>query len=495
MASGGIENSPICCSRNKLFELVIITDLTIRSLGEARRTLGAIILAIITGSCSPTGQNRLDAIRADGQLAVVTYRSPTTYYDNPEGPAGFEYDLVRAFADHLGVNLKLVVVDGLTAVLPRLLTGEVDMAAAGLAATQQRRQLVDFGIPYQHIRQQLVYRLGTLRPTGIADLVGRQIEVRAATSYADRLKELKQEYPELSWIEVNDKETDELLQLVWEGLVEITIADSHIVAINRQFFPELQVAFDFQKPEPLAWAFPKSEDDSLMRAAKTFLDDQRENGFLEQLIERYYGPAKRSNFINLTVYHLRIRNRLPAYQSLFENAGRKYGIDWRLLAAVGYQESFWDPAAVSPTGVRGIMMLTEETANQLGLTDRLDPAQSIGGGARYLRHLIDRLAPTIQEPDRIWMALAAYNFGLNRLRDARELTRANRGNPNAWNDVKEMLPKLRVRSWYQKGQPRGLEPIVFVNRVRTYYDILLKIDEEAKALERPDALRLQAPAI
>lgn len=472
-----------------------MTESIIKNLRRARRTLAVMVLAITASACSPVEKNRLDSIRANGEFVVVTYKSPTTYYDNPEGPAGFDYDLVRAFADHLKVNLKLVVADGFTGVLPRLLAGEADMAAAGLTVTEQRRQAVEFGTPYQQIRQQVVYRLGTLRPTGLADLVGRQIEVRAGTSYVERLEELKQEYPGLSWIEVDDKETDELLQLVWEGLVEVTIADSHIFAINRQFFPELQVAFDFQKPESLAWAFPKSEDDSLLRVAKTFLDHQRNNGFLEQLVERYYGPASRSNFINLTVYRLRIRNRLPPYQSLFKEAGRKYDIDWRLLAAVGYQESFWDSVAVSPTGVRGIMMLTEETANQLGLTDRLDPAQSIDGGARYLRHLIDRMAPTTPEPDRIWMALAAYNFGLSHINDARELTRKKHGNPNAWNDVKEALSKLRVRSWYQKGKPRGLESIVFVNRIRTYYDILVKLDEEAKASERPDALRLRAPAI
>lgn len=465
-----------------------------RAAGATSILLGIFLTWMLSG-CSPAGDDRLKAIRDAGELIVLTYHSPTTYYASPEGPAGFDYDLAQAFAENLGVELKLVVANSFADVLPRLAAGDADMAAAGLTITEGRKQFVDFGPPYQKIQQQVVYRLGTPRPTGVQELIGRQIEVRADTSYIDRLNKLKQDYPQLSWIEVDDKESDEILQLVWEGLVEITVADSHIFAVNRQFFPELQVAFDLHDPESLAWAFPKSEDNSLIVAAERFIANQRKNGFLAQLIERYYGPAHRSNFINLTVYRLRARNRLPLYQALFEAAGEKHDLDWRLLAAMGYQESYWEPQAVSPTGVRGIMMLTEDTANQLGVSDRLDPAQSIDGGARYLRHLIERMPDSITGPDRIWMALAAYNIGFKHVMNARALVRRRGGNPDVWNNVKEALPKLKLFASYARGRSRGLEPVIFVNRIRTYYDILVKLDEEEKARNRSEALKLHAPAI
>ncbi|HYA36924.1 MAG TPA: transglycosylase SLT domain-containing protein, partial [Candidatus Methylomirabilis sp.] len=257
-------------------------------------------------------------------------------------------------------------------------------------------------------------------------------------------------------------------------------------------------AFSLGDPQSLAWAFPLSDDHSLDDAAAKYLEKLRASGELAALIDRYYGPASVSNFINLSVYKVRLRNRLPQYQLLFEKAGKDYGIDWRLLAAIGYQESYWDPTAVSPTGVRGMMMLTEETANQLDIKDRLDPAQSVDGGARYIKGLIERMPPGITEPDRTWLALAAYNIGINHLEDARILTQKQGHDPNKWNDVKNYLPWLAEAKWYNKtknGYARGFEAVVFVNGVRTYYDVLVKLDEDEKARNTPEAFGLKAPAI
>lgn len=448
-------------------------------------------------SCSFFGNNKLHAVKSAGELVVLTRTSPTTYYETPDGPAGFEYDLVNSFADYLGVKPRFVVAEKFSDIIPRLIHGDADMAAAGITITDARSKIVRFGPPYQYIHEQVIYRLGTNRPAGVQDLIGRQIEVQRGTSYVDRLNELKQEYPQLKWTEM-DKETEDLLQQVWEGLLEISIADSNIVAVNRQYFPELQVAFSFQKPEPLAWAFPLGEDQSLYNAAVKFLEKSRASGELAQLIDRYYGPASHSNFIDISVFKVRVRSRLPQYQLLFEKAGEEYALDWRMLAAIGYQESYWDPKATSPTGVRGIMMLTDETADQLGIGDRLDAAQSIDGGARYFLHLIERMSPGVTEPDRTWMALAAYNIGISHLEDARILTQKQGRDPNKWNDVKKYLPLLADEAWYSKtknGYARGQEPVIFVNSVRTYYDILVKTDEDEKAKNKPEALDLKAPAI
>lgn len=462
------------------------------------RAFGLIVLSFATLlACTFFEKNKLQAVKASGELVVLTRISPTTYYETPEGPAGFEYDLVKSFCDYLGVQPRFVVAEKFSDVLPRLLNGEADMAAAGITVTEQRAQRVEFGPRYQEIRQQVVYRLGTTRPASVQDLVGRQIEVQAGTSYVDRLRHLQQEYPDLKWSE-SDRETEELLQNVWQGLLEISIADSNIVSISRQYFPDLQVAFSFPESDSLAWAFRPGEDQSLRQAAEKFFKQSRASGQLAQLLERYYGPASRSNFINLSVYRVRIRGLLPQYQALFEAAGKQYGLDWRLLAAIGYQESFWSPQAVSPTGVRGLMMLTVETASELGIEDRLDAAQSIDGGARYMQGLISRMPPGVTEPDRLWMALAAYNIGISHLEDARVLTQKQGRDPNKWNDVKNYLPWLSDPAWYPKtkyGYARGDEAIQFVNRVRTYYDVLVKYDEEEKARNRPKALELKAPAI
>lgn len=468
--------------------------------GRSRVTpiLAWVAVASLLSSCSYFDDNRLHAVKRSGELTVLTYVSSTTYYETPEGPAGFEYDLAKAFADSLGVRLRVVVAPQFVEILPRLTQGEADFAAAGLAVTDARRAQVRFTSPYQQIRQQVVYRLGSARPAKIEELIGREIEVPAGTAYAERLSTLKQEHPALKWLESRERPSEDLLQLVWEGLLDLTVADSHIVAVNSQFFPELQVAFDLNKPEPMAWAFPLSDDTSLYDAAMTFFKDYQRSGSLAQVVDRYYGPASRSNFINLTVYQLRIRNRLPLYQSTLQQTAKKYGLDWRLLAAMGYQESYWDPTITSPTGVRGFMMLTSDTAGELGVADRLDAASSIEGGARYLRQIIDRLPERITDPDRQWFALAAYNVGINHLEDARILTQKQGGNPDRWNDVKERLPLLSEAKWYKQtryGYCRGIEPVRFVNRIRTYYDVLAKIDEEEKLKNLTHALKLKAPAI
>jgi membrane-bound lytic murein transglycosylase F len=441
---------------------------------------------------------RLDAVKRAGELRVLTYSSITTYYETPEGPAGFEYDLAKAFADSLGVRLRLVVADQFGQVLPRLLNGEADFAAAGVTDTETQRSKLFFTPAYQQVRQQVVYRLGNTRPAQVADLIGRELEIPAGTNHAERLAQLKQAHPELKWTESVDKKSEDLLQLVWEGLLDLTIADSHTIAVNSQFFPELQVAFDLQKPESLAWAFTPSDDTSLYDAAVKFLKTQRRTGVLAQLTDRYYGPASRSNFVNISVYRLRIRTRLPLYQQAIEDAAKQYNLDWRLLAAMAYQESYWDPKVVSPTGVRGLMMLTQSTAQEVGVTNREDPVQSIGGGARYLRDLYDRLPERITGPDRIWFALAAYNVGWNHVEDARVLTQKQGGNPDKWNDVKERLPLLADPKWYEQakhGQCRGDEPVRFVNRIRTYYDVLARLDDEERAKRTTQALKMKAPAI
>lgn len=461
----------------------------------------APLLFLLLGSagCSPFFDgSRLEAIKRSGEINVLLIPGTTTYYETPEGPVGFEHDLAKEFADHLGVKLRVVVADKYADILPRLLTGDADFAATSLAETDPRRSLLRLTPPYQQIRQQVVYRLGSLRPANADDLIGREIEVQAGTRYAERLNELRKTLPELQWIEASDRRPEEHLQLVWEGLLDLTVADSNAIALNRQYFPELQVAFDLQKPEPIAWAFRPSADTSVYNAAVKFLETYRKSGALARLVDHYFGPASRSNFINLTVFRARVYNRLPNYQQMLEDAGKKYNVDWRLLAALAYQESYWDPKSVSFTGVRGFMMLTGDTAKDLGISNRNDPAESINGGARYLRELLDRLPERIEYPDRLWLALAAYNVGPYHLEDARVLAQKLRGNPDKWSDVKARLPLLADPKWYEQakyGYCRGEEPVKFVDRIRVYYDVLVKMEEEERGRRAVHALRLRAPAI
>ncbi len=461
--------------------------------------LGALLLATsLLSGCSPIGESKLNAVKRAGELVVLTRNSPTTYYEGPDGPAGLEYDLAKAFADHLGVSLRMEVPEQFADIIPMIANNQADFAAAGLTITPARLKLVRFTPPYQEVHEQVVYRTGTVPPKNLEQLQGRPIDVVAGTSYVEHLDQLKLLYPGLEWNAINNTETEDLLLRVREKESLLTIADSNIVALSQQFYPELRVAFSLKPPEEIAWAFPQGPDNSLYNAAVDFIDEMRRTGELNHLIDRYYGAASRFNPINMSAYIEKVKDALPAYEPTFEAAAKKYNLDWRLLAAMAYQESFWDPDAESPTGVRGMMMLTQTTADHINVANRENPAESIFGGAEYIRRMIDRLPSHIHEPDRTWMALAAYNVGINHLEDARIITQQQGGNPDKWNDVRKRLPLLSEHAWYSKtkhGYARGYEPVEYVNRIRAYYNVLVKMNRERRARHHNDALDLRAPAL
>jgi membrane-bound lytic murein transglycosylase F len=288
---------------------------------------------------------------------------------------------------------------------------------------------------------------------------------------------MQDDYPDLIIEQNLGLDSEQLLNLVWEKIIEYTVADSNEVEINQRYYPELRVAFELSEPEELAWAFPPGDDHSLIDQAKTYFNQLQMTGRLDQLLERYYGHVNDFDYVETRRYLSRIEKRLPKYRRWFIKAGEKTDIDWRLLAAIGYQESHWDPKAVSPTGVRGIMMITRDTMKQLGIDEsRHDAETSIMGGSRYIKQIKTKIPSRIKEPDRTWMALAAYNVGFGHLEDARVLTQRDDADPDKWVNVKNYLPRLSQKKWYEQtkyGFARGKEPVSYVENVRDFYDILV----------------------
>jgi membrane-bound lytic murein transglycosylase F len=446
-----------------------------------------ISLAALLGTCSAEPP-LLDQVLELGELRVVSRDSPTAFVDSPDGPSGPEYDLVKAFADELGVELVIETVQSVSEVLPRLIEGKAHMAAAGLSTTPSRREYVHFGHPYEMVDMHLVYKLGTGKPRSPEEVLGRSIEVVAGTSHVDMLVSLQERFPELTWSENADVEVATLLAKVAAGEVDFTIADSTEFSIQRHFYPDLRVALDLQLGDPLAWAFPRDSGDSLLDRADDFLIGYERAGLLAQVKDRYYGHTDEFDYVGTRNFIRHYESRLPRYRQMFEEAAAQWGLDWRLLAAIAYQESHWRAGAVSPTGVRGIMMLTEDTARYLGIDDRVDPRNSIFGGAQYYARQTERVADSVEEPDRTWMALAAYNVGFNHLKDARQIVEWQGGDPDAWVDISNALPLLAQREWYSRvpfGYARGWEPVLYVNNIRAYYNILqwLTANEEAEMRE------------
>lgn len=436
----------------------------------------ALMSATLIYVLSRTPDTLLDRIKASGVLVVATRNGPTTYYQGPDGPTGFEYDLVEAFAQHLGVKVKWVFPDNFSDLFPMVESGRVDLVAAGIAVTPGRSERVRFGPPYQTIQQEVIYRAGEPRPKNVADLIGKRVAVIADSSFSTRLKQLQKQYPGLTWQAESDTDIEELLYQVATGKLDYTLDDSNDVTLNRRFYPQIAVAFSIGKPQVLAWAFRKEGDASLYRAAKAYFAHIGKNGELHRITERYYGHARSFDYVGTFTFMRHVAQRLPPLIPLFKTAAKKYGVSWRLLAAISYQESHWNPNATSPTGVRGLMMLTRPTAEHLNVDNRLNPEQSIMGGTRYFLKLRRELPVEIKDPDRTWFALAAYNIGLGHVMDARRLAVKLGKNPNSWPDIKQVLPLLSQRRWYRQttfGYARGREPVQYVQNIRSYFDILI----------------------
>lgn len=448
------------------------------------RVLLLILSCVLLAAC---GQGTpISSPRDSGELVVATRNGPTTYFENEEGqPAGFEHDLVALFAKELGLRLRIKLVSDFNEVLPLVAQRQAHLAAAGITITDARKMQVLFSTAYQTVQQQLIYNSRTLKPTSLKNLTGR-LSVVAGTSYVERLQRAKRTIPDLKWIEVEGQQTEELLAQLAEGNgPDYVIADSNIMQISQNYHPELAVAFNVGQPEYLAWAFPKNGDAWLYKKSLEFFARIQRNGTLKRLHDRYYGHVERLETADVSTFLEKMNTVLPRYRALFQEAQELTGIDWRLLAALGYQESKWEPLATSPTGVRGIMMLTEDTADLMGVTDRLDPKQSIIAGSKYFLNQRDTLPPRILEPDRTWMAMASYNVGYGHLEDARVLAARQGLNAEAWPDLKKTLPllaKAQFHTTVKHGYARGGEPVIFTENVRTYYDILVKYEKPYKPL-------------
>lgn len=443
----------------------------------------------LLAGCQPKEKNAsLQQIIDRGYISVGTIYGLTSYYLEAEGATGFEYELVKKYADSLGVELKIQPSYSLEDLFKKLDSGQVDILAAGLAVTDKRRLQYNFSPSYGNISQKLVFKQGAIRPRKLIDLTGKLL-IMAHSSHEENLQQLKADNSELTWQSSDEFDSEELLLKVLSQEINYTIIDSNTLAVNRRFYPEISIGFTIKKPQPLAWAAKKTNDQSIYASMVEFFGKVHHDGTLLALNDKYYGHVEEFNYVDTRMFIKAIETKLPKYQPLFEKYGQE--LDWRLLAAISYQESHWEPHARSYTGVRGMMMLTLPTAKQMGIKSRLDAEQSIRGGSKYFKQMIDRMPDRVLFPDRLWFALASYNIGLGHLNDARKITEMQGGDPDRWVEVKDRLPLLKQKKFYKPtkyGYARGDEAVNYVENIRRYYDTLTWMDDKAKELMLPQTV-------
>jgi membrane-bound lytic murein transglycosylase F len=409
--------------------------------------------------------SKLEQVQTAGELRVLSRSGPVSHYQSTEGLTGFEYTLLKGFADELGVKLVLQTAD----------SAPFDVASPSVINSYTTKSSFDYTAAFMELSLHLIYNSNQAAPKDLKALSGKKVLVVSSASIPLPLQELQKSLPEIHWEQVENLEMVDLLDMVERGHADYAIVDSAIYDIHRYSYPHTQVAFDVQAPQPLAWALAPAYDASLYQAAQKYLEKIKGNGQLAQITSHFFDHFIEVDTNDALMFSKRLEKRFPRWEASIKAAAEKYDLDWQLVAAVGYQESHWIPNAESPTGVRGFMMLTPNTAKALGVDNLEDPKQSIFGGAKYLRYLMDTLVDDIQGEDRLHMALAAYNQGIGHLADARALTRKLKGDPNSWQDVSKAFPLLAKEQYYSKathGYSRGWEPVLYVKNVMNYHKIL-----------------------
>jgi membrane-bound lytic murein transglycosylase F len=431
------------------------------------------LLAPLT-ACRQSTPAATDPLRAHGVLRVVTLNLPTCYYLGAQSTEGLEFELATAYAERAGVKLDMYTVADEPAMQAELSAGRADVAACSLTTNPEWQRAADAAQPYSLIPQLVVYQRSGVRPRDTLQLESAKLAVRAGSPQERILQRLKSTVaPALQWEETAPSSADPV-EDVDAGEAQYAITDAREFSFAHHLYPNVLVGFELPERRPVQWMVRKGAPD-LLASVNAFFQELAASGRLPQLVQESAGDTRRFEYEESREFQAHVGDRLPLYRSWFEQAAVQSGIDWRLLAAIGYQESKWDPRAVSFDGARGIMMLTADTAQAMGIKDRNNPEQSIFAGARYLAQVRAMIPDRIPEPDRTWLTIAAYNVGFGHLEDARIITQAQAKDPDSWTDVRTRLPLLAQERWAdraKRGYARGWEPVQFVDRIQRYLTLL-----------------------
>ena len=467
----------------KRYQIILILGVVFFSLGYFSCSLSSKSTAFIKEKLLKEVANKpttLQKLQTKKQLDVIILNAPTVYYEGTHQTRGFEYELIANYAESIGVDLNLTVVHTIEKALELSSQGVGDITVASITVTDARKKEFNFGPQYFTIQEQLICNNKLYRqkkfPKSVDDLAGLSIVIGKGTSYEQTIKELKKDIQLIDYKVTKRYSTEELLSKVATNKINCTIVDSNIFMINQRYYPELSKALIVSDRKNLAWVL-RNGDGSFRSSLYKWLNSYERSGKMAELKDFYFSYISIFDYYDTTTFLKRIKTRLPKYKKLFQKAAKKHNVPWVLLAAQSYQESHWNPRAKSHTGVRGIMMLTQSTAKQLGVKNRLDAKSNIYGGAKYLEKLSKRFSDKIKGKSRWAFTLAAYNVGMGHIHDAQTLARKLNKNPYLWSDIKNILPLLSHRKYYKNakhGYARGGEPVSYVDSIIEYATILEK---------------------
>jgi membrane-bound lytic murein transglycosylase F len=416
-------------------------------------------------------ETALSRIKESGVINLITQNNSYCYYEYRGKPRGFEYELAKAFAQFLGVRLKVQVVKNWDEMIHSM--GQTHFLAARLTPSSSCEGVVDFSNGYLTIQRHIIFHKDNRNIQTINDLDGKTIYIKKGSPYEESLCRLQQAGIRFKIKASEDATIEKIIRDVAQKKIGITVADSTIAFLYRRYYPDIQIGFPIEDAQSLVWAVPKGEKD-LLEEINRFFETIREDGTFYKIYMQYYSDIEVFDYLDIKAYHQRLETRLPRYEDIIKKTALKFRFDWRLIAAVMYQESHFNPETLDPSDMRGLMQLTSATAKEMGIEDRLDPKQNIMGGVKYLRSLYDSYQ-NIPDQDRLLISLAAYNVGPRHIIDAQDLARRMNLNPYQWASLKKTLPLLEKPEYYRQSKYWyccGNRPVRYVQQIMIYYDIL-----------------------
>lgn len=435
---------------------------------------------INTNGCSKES-SKLKQIKSNGILRIALVADPPHYFPSKVKERGYDFELVSHYATSIDVELEIIKTNTSDEIIFLLNQGKVDIGILGSSPEFDQKNIKNV-VTYNNSKWYVIgNRANRQLPKSIDSIEPNTMIVANGSNASFILHSIEEDYSSLLWDELKNTNVRSILERINENHSKISIISEDIYVYYQYLFPETKKIFVLPIKYPSRWLVKNNNNLSFLYSINSFFNKYKQNGKLEKIGKTYYEHLNAFDYVDIRYYLKRIDKKLPKYKKYFVEAAKNSALDARIIAAVSYQESHWNRKARSPTGVRGMMMLTLDTAKRVGVKNRLNAKQSIFGGAKYLKILYESLSNTIKEPDRLWFTLAAYNIGLGHVEDARTITKSQGDNPNSWIDVEKHIPKLSQKKWYKKtkyGFARGHESIEFVKRVRRYYDILCLYRQE-----------------
>lgn len=418
-------------------------------------------------------QESLSRVQQKGEIVVLTTKSPLIYSKPRSGDAfGIDHDLLENFAEYYNLKLRYEFLPDEDAVIRALGKGEGDIAAARLRTPEQNRAFL-VGPAYEESHLSLFCRKKA-QIQNIQDLSGQPIALLNKDNYRGFSQRLSQFSPEVQITVLHDTRTPELFNLLAQGKFACIVSENLAGEFYSRYHSAIEKVAPLTDAYSLSWQLNPNNYD-LLALLQTWYQNAARRDEPMRILDRYKTYITQLDKRDINKFFRSIQTTLPLYKATFKKAAAEHELPWQLIASVAYQESHWNPDARSFTGVRGLMQLTTETALYVGIEDRTDPEQSIWGGSKYLRYLLNKTPNNLNSKDRLALALAAYNVGYAHLLDAQKLAERSGRNPYSWKHLKEVLPLLADPDYadeLQYGPARGHEAVEFVERVKSFYNLM-----------------------